>query len=91
MSLESEIIGADAMNLEQAESIHAGLRKKLDDARLSLAALDECRKEIAFAAHTGDSEAEKRLTKSAIPLSRKAPPERSARGFLMCENQEFCR
>jgi hypothetical protein len=49
--------------LQEAEATRDGLRQKLDDARLSLAVLDEARKEIAFEAHTAGGDAEKKLAK----------------------------
>jgi hypothetical protein len=52
-----------ASSLEQAEATRDALRGKLDDARLSLAALDEARKEYGFEAHTIGGEAAKRLAK----------------------------
>jgi hypothetical protein len=52
-----------ASSLEQAEATRDALRGKLDDARLSLAALDEARKEYGFEAHTVGGEAAKRLAK----------------------------
>ena len=48
--------------VEKAAVVRAALRTKLDAARTTLAGLDDERKAIAFAAHTGDAAAEKTLT-----------------------------
>src|ERR1700730_8112463 len=49
--------------LQEAGEVRATLQQKRDNVALQLVALDEARKEIAFEAHTGNAEAEKRLAK----------------------------
>ena len=48
--------------VEKATAVGTALRTKLDAARTTLAGLEDERKAIAFAAHTGDAAAEKTLT-----------------------------